>query len=29
MAQPSVDGALVDGANLKTDEFAKIVIYYK
>lgn len=29
MAQPDVDGALVGGASLKADEFAKIVTYYK
>ena len=27
MAQPDVDGALVGGASLKADEFAKIVTY--
>ncbi|MCI1675509.1 MAG: triose-phosphate isomerase [Ancrocorticia sp.] len=29
MAQPDVDGALVGGASLKADEFAKIVTYQK
>ncbi len=29
MAQPDVDGALVGGASLKAEEFAKIVTYYK
>ena len=29
MAQPDVDGALVGGASLKADEFAKIATYYK
>lgn len=29
MAQPDVDGALVGGASLKADEFAKIVTYLK
>lgn len=29
MAQPDVDGALVGGASLKADEFAKIVTFYK
>ncbi|MCA0306981.1 MAG: triose-phosphate isomerase [Actinobacteria bacterium] len=28
MAQPDVDGALVGGASLNADEFAKIVMYY-
>jgi triosephosphate isomerase len=27
MAQPDIDGALVGGASLKADEFAKIVTY--
>ncbi len=29
MAQPDVDGALVGGASLKPEEFAKIVLFYK
>jgi triose-phosphate isomerase len=29
MAQPDVDGALVGGASLKAEEFAKIVTYYE
>lgn len=29
MAQPDVDGALVGGASLKADEFAKIVTFYQ
>lgn len=29
MAEPDVDGALVGGASLKADEFAKIVLFYK
>ncbi len=28
MAQPDVDGALVGGASLNADEFAKIVMFY-
>ena len=28
MAEPHVDGALVGGASLKADEFAKIVMFY-
>ena len=28
MAQPDVDGALVGGASLNADEFAKIVLFY-
>ena len=28
MAQPDVDGALVGGASLNADEFAKIVMHY-
>jgi triosephosphate isomerase len=28
MAEPDVDGALVGGASLKADEFAKIVMFY-
>ena len=27
MAQPNIDGALVGGASLDADEFAKIVMY--
>ncbi|MDR1712490.1 MAG: triose-phosphate isomerase [Propionibacteriaceae bacterium] len=29
MAEPDVDGALVGGASLKADEFAKIVLFYR
>ncbi|MCL1838909.1 MAG: triose-phosphate isomerase [Propionibacteriaceae bacterium] len=29
MAQPDVDGALVGGASLKAEEFAKIVMFYR
>jgi triosephosphate isomerase len=29
MAEPDVDGALVGGASLKADEFAKIVMFYR
>ena len=28
MAQPDVDGALVGGASLNAEEFAKIVMFY-
>jgi triosephosphate isomerase len=28
MAEPDVDGALVGGASLKAEEFARIVMYY-